>query len=219
MTFLKLETYILKLGRVAKGDSASKVSSYRFQAPRSSRAGFTLVETLVALTILLIGVVGPLSVAARNVSNSVYIQNSATATFLAQEGVEAIRNLRDNDLLNSSVPGGRWPTSSPTFSSCVTLAGAPSTAVCTVDSVNRTVATCGSSCTPLARSTSAGLFYQTGCPPGDCSPTVFTRTFTLKQVSSAADHELWLTVTVSWPPERANAPARSYILRSALLRN
>ncbi len=184
------------------------------------RAGFTLVETLVALTILLIGVVGPLSVAARSVSNSIYLQNSATATFLAQEAVETVRNLRDNDLLNSSAEGGLWPTTAgATLNPCVTVVGAPSTTVCTVDSVSGTVAPCGFSCAPLSRSPSVGLFYQTGCPPGDCTITPFTRTFTLTQVSATADHELWLTVNIAWPPERADAPARSYVLRSALLRN
>lgn len=181
----------------------------------------------MALTLLLIGVIGPLAIAARNVSNAGLTQNTAIATFLAQEAVETIRNIRDHDVLSGSTPGGGWPSQATSaLNGCLTTAATPAGAEisCMVDGVNDSVtASCGGAnppCTPLQKGRSTGLYYQGTCTDGTgCDPSIFTRTFTLRQASASADHELWLIVTVRWPDERAAGNTRSYILRSALFRN
>lgn len=63
--------------------------------------GFTLIETLVAITILLVGVIGPLTLAARGISDGLYAQNELTATLLAQEAIEVIINRRNSNTLDS----------------------------------------------------------------------------------------------------------------------
>ncbi len=60
--------------------------------------GFTLVESLVAITILMIGVVGPLVIAARGISDGLFAQNQLAANYLAQEGMAVLINLRDQNL-------------------------------------------------------------------------------------------------------------------------
>lgn len=62
-------------------------------------SGFTLVETLVAVTILIVGVIGPLSLAARGISDGLFAQNQLTANLLAQEALETIANLRNSNIL------------------------------------------------------------------------------------------------------------------------
>lgn len=58
-------------------------------------AGFTLVETLVAISILLLAIIGPMTIAQKGIQNSLYASDQTTAVFLAQEAIEAVRQLRD----------------------------------------------------------------------------------------------------------------------------
>lgn len=61
--------------------------------------GFTLVETLVAIAIFATSIVGLISVTARGVNDNVFVKNKLIASYLAQEGVELVRNMRDTSLL------------------------------------------------------------------------------------------------------------------------
>lgn len=49
-----------------------------------------MVEALVAITILLIAVIGPLSLLATALRDSIYLKNEITANYLAQEGLEVV---------------------------------------------------------------------------------------------------------------------------------
>ncbi len=64
-----------------------------------TEAGFTLVEALVAIAILLIGVLGPLAAAVRGITDGMYARNQIIANFLAMEGMEKIINRRDSNVL------------------------------------------------------------------------------------------------------------------------
>lgn len=59
------------------------------------RKAFTLVETLVAVAILMISIAGPLVVANKGLVAAMYAKDQSVATFLAQEGMELIRNMKD----------------------------------------------------------------------------------------------------------------------------
>ena len=64
-----------------------------------SQTGFSLIEVLVAISLLLIALVGPMTFFARN-SQSTEVANDRTiATFLAQEGAELIQKIRDDRTL------------------------------------------------------------------------------------------------------------------------
>lgn len=65
-------------------------------APQQS--GFSLVETLVAITILLIVIIGPMSISSSAAKSTSFASEQVTAFFLAQEGAELIEKAR-NDLL------------------------------------------------------------------------------------------------------------------------
>lgn len=58
--------------------------------------GLTLVETLVAISILTIAVIGPLGIIGQALHSSYYTKDQMTAYYLAQEPIEYVRNLRDN---------------------------------------------------------------------------------------------------------------------------
>lgn len=61
--------------------------------------GFTLVETLIALSIFTVSILGLMSILATGISNTGYAKRKVAAEYLAQEGIEYVRNLRDTTVL------------------------------------------------------------------------------------------------------------------------
>ena len=66
-----------------------------FAKIKKQKKGFTIIETLVAITLLTISVTGPLALAAKGLAYSNYVRDEITAFYLANEGIDAVRNLRD----------------------------------------------------------------------------------------------------------------------------
>lgn len=74
---------------------------------RYKQEGFTLIETLVAISILLIAIVGPISVIGDSLHKIYYAKDEMIASNLAQEGIEYMRHFRDNGRLDrASFPYG-----------------------------------------------------------------------------------------------------------------
>ncbi|MEM9336365.1 MAG: prepilin-type N-terminal cleavage/methylation domain-containing protein [Patescibacteria group bacterium] len=62
--------------------------------------GFTIVETLVAITILLIAIAAPITIVVRTAQSSAFAGEQVVATFLAQEGLELAQKERDDHYLD-----------------------------------------------------------------------------------------------------------------------
>lgn len=62
----------------------------------TQQSGFTLVETLVSITILLIIIVGPMTISSTTAKSTSFASEQVTAFFLAQEGVELVQKARDD---------------------------------------------------------------------------------------------------------------------------
>ncbi len=75
-------------------------TTYNLQ--RTSR-GFTLVESLIAISILLIVVVGPIGLISDSLGQIYYARNQAIAINLAQEGIEVVRQKRDSNMISGAV--------------------------------------------------------------------------------------------------------------------
>ena len=68
--------------------------------PDSHRGrGFTIVETLIAIAVLLLSATAPLSLAERSLASAQAAEQEVTAFYLAQEAIEFVRNLRDENAL------------------------------------------------------------------------------------------------------------------------
>ena len=65
---------------------------------RKTGGGFTIIETLVAVAILMIAISGPLVVANKGLTSALYARDQVTASYLAQETMEVIKNNRDNNM-------------------------------------------------------------------------------------------------------------------------
>lgn len=59
--------------------------------------GFTLVETLIAISILILAVTGAFAAAQNGISSAIFSKDQIIAFYLAQEGVEYVRNVRDQN--------------------------------------------------------------------------------------------------------------------------
>jgi len=147
---------------------------------RKSDKGFTLIETLVAISVLVLSLSGPLSIASSALKSAYYARDQVAASYLAQEGVEFVRAIRDQNRIMS--PQQSWLIG---LTQCIGV-----NAQCTVDFVNFTpAALCSGACSPLLIST-AGLYNQAAG-----SVSRFTRTLSITTISST---EINLKVTVSW---------------------
>ena len=72
-------------------------------------SGFTLVETLIAISILTIAILGPMSIAQSGLQAARYAESTATAQFLAKEGVEHVKSrIYSNMSTGKAVLGNEW---------------------------------------------------------------------------------------------------------------
>ncbi len=70
----------------------------------NQQKGFTIIESLVAITILVVAVTGAMSAVQTGISSYTYSKDQIIASYLAQEGFEQLKNLRDENALN----GANW---------------------------------------------------------------------------------------------------------------
>lgn len=82
--------------------TSSKNSSKKLQR------GFTILETLVAISILVLALTAPLAIVAQALRSSYYARDQVTAYYLAQEAIEFLRNKRDNAGLQASATAEQW---------------------------------------------------------------------------------------------------------------
>ena len=65
------------------------------------KSGFTLVEALIALSILIVGIISGFILVTKALYDVTIIQDRLTASFLAQEGLEFVRQIRDTNYLKT----------------------------------------------------------------------------------------------------------------------
>lgn len=71
--------------------------------------GFSLVEMLVSVSILLLVIIGPMTMIARTSKSSTFASEQVQAFFLAQEGLELAQKSRDDLVLDWFVnSGSKW---------------------------------------------------------------------------------------------------------------
>lgn len=79
-----------------------KPHSYISKRPTQAKGGYSLVEVLVAITVLLVALVAPLTIAYSGLKRANVSKEQTQAIFLAQEGIEAVMRLRENSALSAS---------------------------------------------------------------------------------------------------------------------
>jgi type II secretory pathway pseudopilin PulG len=75
----------------------------------SVSGGYSLIEVLVAVAILMFSIVGPMTIAAKSIQSAQYAKQQTTAFFLAQEGISLTENIRNFMALRAySGPDDPW---------------------------------------------------------------------------------------------------------------
>ena|SRR3989338_3788048 len=169
------------------------------------RRGFTLIETLVAISIFTTSLLGIMSVLASSISSTTYAKQKMVASYLAQEGIEFVRNMRDTYVLYDST---NTQTGWNAFNAKLTSAGATCQTGCYFNNgntnyANHTQATYKSnlsliSCSSASCTNGALLYDSSTGKYGFASGT--SSGFTRKVQTSVAGggNETDVTSTVTW---------------------
>ena len=67
--------------------------------------GMTLIETLVAISILAVAIVAPMTLTMQSLSSAYYARDQVVASNLAQEAIESVRAVRDGNILRIALNG------------------------------------------------------------------------------------------------------------------
>lgn len=156
--------------------------------------GFSLVESLVAITILTTAIGAPMFAVNSGLQSARWAKNEVIAYYLAQEAVEGLRFLRDNAILSNEPPFSR-------FISCVGPGVGPEKK-CSIDEQNLDTGPsygmneCIGACPVLKFDPTANRYgYQSG------NETVFRRDVFMQETHQAppgTTREVRVRVVVSW---------------------
>jgi len=182
-------------------------------------SGFTLIEALVAISILMIAIATPMTISQKGLSDAVLSKNETIASFLAQDGIEGVKNLRDNTALSAASGGnisGGWLVAfnGTTGANCICTDSAPQscatnfTNYCNIDTTTFPVPTLfASSSTPvkanpmnIVRDASGNfLYFNLGTinPPSTEPNSIFSRYINIVQ-SPTNPNEARINIKVSW---------------------
>lgn len=150
----------------------------------NSKKGFTIIESLVAVAILVTAIIGTMSAAQSGLSSYIFSKDQIISFYLAQEGFEQLRNIRDENRLN----GRNWLYGVAMSSGDPCYFGS----TCTVSPVETSVPTrCNGTCSKLRQDASTGFFGYNS----SWAETNFRREISLNSISAT---EIGITVTVSW---------------------
>lgn len=176
------------------------------------QSAFSLVETLVAITILLIVIVGPMTIVSSAARSTSFASEQVTAFFLAQEGAELVEKVR-NDLLlqffvNANPGNDPWADFTSTagggiFRTCYTTINPNGCAFHISPTGNlSTPISCSalSDCNVFIDTTTEDLrsrYIHSTSPSSSLTPTQFTRQIILEQVPGNPN-EVKVTSKVTW---------------------
>ena len=79
-----------------------------FKQKNKKNKAFTLVETLVAISIFTVSLLGLIAILAQGITDTGYAKKKIIASYLAQEGIEYIRNFRDTYVLYGATTQTGW---------------------------------------------------------------------------------------------------------------
>ena len=165
-------------------------------------SGFTLVETLMAISILSLSIVGTFTAVQNGLQNSSTAKDQTVAFYLAQEAMEDVKNIRDNNALYTI--GGATPIHGWLYG----VAEGPDDPcrlgqICLIDALGsqdenahvKMVRSCGvdfGSCELLRQDPLTGLFgYDQSWPE-----SIFRREIQITPI--VADREVKVTIKMSW---------------------
>ena len=161
------------------------------------KEGYSLVEVLVAVALLMFAIVGPMTIAVKSSQSAQYAREQNTAFFLAQEGISIINAIRNDNALavykSTATDSWAW-IDTPSLAPCKNSYG------CTIDAVDGTflnnVTSCENptNCTLSYVETAVRGVYRVDSD-GGTPETPFRRIITLQEITP---DEVLVTSKVEW---------------------
>ncbi len=175
---------------------------------KNTQSGFTILETLLALSILIVALTAAFSAAQSGLSSSMASRDQVLAFHFAQEGVEVIRNMRDENGLRDI----HWLTGISNNVNDPCYFGN----FCAVDSPAKTSVRCGNEhddCSVLRQDTSQSsiTYGMYGIANSSWMATPFKRSIVIEALNPS---EIAITVRITWTRGTAT---RSFAVRENLL--
>ena len=164
--------------------------------------GFTLIETLVAISILMIAVASPLTIAQKGLASAIFAKDQIIASYLAQDAIEYIINSSGRNVASGAAKGWLAGIKDTDSNNCE-LTCKVSTNV--IDVAPAIESCSGLDCPALKYfDSSKSIYSQTGT--GGDSP--FSRTVTVEEV--VPNKEALITVKMSWKDKGATRTLNFY---------
>ena len=168
---------------------------------KNYNSGFTLVETLAAITLITIAIVAPMALTVQSLESAYYARDQITASNLAQEGLEAIRSVRDGNILSIAEGNAVTTLFQNIMPACSVSCYVDATAFKTPPTdLSPVITACSGTC-PVLRTNTTNPSVQLYGYVGTWTPTIFTRSITATVVRNDGGgnaQELRITVTVGW---------------------
>lgn len=167
-----------------------------------TQQGYSFVEVLVAISILLIGLVGPLTIAATGLKNATFAKEQNIAFFLAQEAIEGAIYLREAgglaNLADDAVDPWAWVDALP--------ANCFNDLPCRYNGADQSFTECASLCRLFFDSSSVVRYVHNQ----NYEPTPFRRRVFFEETN---DHTLYIRVVVNWDAN-ATGDEREIVMES-----
>lgn len=157
---------------------------------RNKKKGFSLIETFVAISVLLLAVTGVLTTTQQSLKAASVAKENLIATQLAQEAIEFVRNMRDEIAIKIIEDGGAGGIDWLHRGSLNLRSHCVEDGLCKLNIPNGTVGECGGgACGKIQYDDSTGEY-------GSGEDTIFTREVNIKKIET--DQEAEVTVRVYW---------------------
>ncbi len=153
------------------------MSSYGLPAKYQLSKGFSLLETTIAIAIMVSAILGPMGISSQSIRAASVARNNIIASNLAQEGLELVRVFRHNN----RIVGQSWTQG---LDACLSANG------CRIDARDLSVQACASVCDLFKFDDSLKLYnYFSG------ANTIFRRTIIISNITG---DEIRVRASVGW---------------------
>ncbi len=171
---------------------------------QNKKIGFTLVETLVAVSILSLSILAGFTAVQNSLKSSITAKNQMVAFYLTQDAMEFIKNKRDENglaYINTVSPSpNTWLDGIVTSSGGAGSGPCGTGKTCRIDSGANTVTDCavdGANCRNLLQDTvtnsaTKGLYGYTN----GWTDSGFRRSISIQSI--VANEEVRVTITIYW---------------------
>lgn len=174
---------------------------------KQNQSGFTLVEAFVSVVILLVVTTLPITIAVNGLKNAAFADERITAVYLAQEAIESIERLRDENALavlydDDVIDSWEWANTSASdpLKLCISNNGSK---LCEYDSLSPDIyidcsdTNTNNNCLLQFDSANAPFYIHSGIP-GTPPNSPFTRTIDIKKSVGINPESVKITVKVEW---------------------